>query len=118
MKFTRVDPDFHHPALRLASDSGIWNIGLWRGSDGLRLRMGKSGRRPDTIDVCLGPDPTHYPGIVISVVSRVETLPESATSTEIDALFPWRGSRPDLSIHLPDLLMGSPELGPPVIYDF
>lgn len=104
MKFTRVDPDSHHPVLRLASESETWSVGLWRGAEGLRLRMGLSGRRPDTIDVCLGPDPATYPQIVIAVVTLVESLPESASATEIDALFPWRGVRPDPGTHFPELL--------------
>jgi hypothetical protein len=37
----------------------------------------------------------------------LEQLPESATGKEIDALFPWAGTRPDPTVHLGELLKSS-----------
>ena len=104
MIFRRVEPSPEYCSLRLLSDEGLWELGLCAYRSGTRLRMGRSGRPPSVLDLCLGSDTEIYFPVIVAVVERLESLPESAAAAEIDALFPWAGTRPDLNIHLPLLL--------------
>lgn len=90
--------------MRMLSVDGLWEFGLQLKPTGLRLRMGKAGRPPKVLDMCLGRDESVYAPITLAILERLDSLPESCSEQEIDALFPWAGSRPDLNIHLPLLL--------------
>jgi hypothetical protein len=52
----------------------------------------------------MGHDSRIYLPVLLSVLLYLKELPESGSPEEIDALFPWSGTRPDLSIHLEPLL--------------
>ena len=104
MKFRRVDPDERYRFLRLASEGGKWELGMSPYTHGMRIRMGPSARPPHTIDFCMGRDPGLFPEILTAILNHLDPVPESATSAEIDALFPWQGTRPDMNRHLPMLL--------------
>jgi len=69
--------------------------------------MGLTGRPPSVIDFCLGYETEIYSPVLLAVMKLLEQLPESATSKEIDALFPWAGTRPDQTLHLGELLKSS-----------
>ena len=99
MIFERVDPSFEYQALRLLSEREVWEIGLNPYHAGTRLRMGLCGRPPSVLDFCLGYETRIYYPILMAVLQRLKALPE------IDALFPWAGTRPDLNIHLEPLLL-------------
>ncbi len=101
--------------MRFLSDGGRWELGLSPYQYGMRLRMGISGRPPSLIDFCLGHDTRIYSPALLAVMKLLEPVPESSAAKEIDSLFPWAGTRPDLSIHLGALLkgMGSEGIEPP-----
>jgi hypothetical protein len=71
--------------------------------------MGLSDRPPSVIDFCLGHDTPIYFPVLLAVMKLLESLPESASAEEIDALFPWAGTRPDPAFDVPRLL-ASPSL--------
>ncbi len=104
----RVEPNRDYLSLRLLSDTGRWELGLSPYQYGVRIRMGLTGRPPSVIDICLGYDTTLYSPVLLAVMQRLEAIPESATAQQIDALFPWAGTRPDPAIHLQSLLSGHP----------
>jgi hypothetical protein len=104
MNFHRTEPNNHYRALRLLSEMGNWELGLSFYNSGTRLRMGIAGRPPSVMDFCLGHDPRIFSLLIIAVLDRLETLPESSSAAAIDALFPWAGTRPDLTLHLKHLL--------------
>lgn len=104
MNFHRAEPNSHFRALRLVSEDGRWELGMNPYSHGMRLRMGSSGMPPQVIDFCMGRDESLFPKVLVAVVKRLEHLSENITPEEIDAAFPWAGTRPDLSVHLGDLL--------------
>lgn len=104
MKFQRAEPTAHYRALCLISESGVWELGLCPYSHGMRLRMGRRGRPPSVLDFCLGHDVTLVLPVLSAVMRRLDPLAETATNREIDAVFPWAGTRPDLAVHLEDLL--------------
>ena len=104
MIFERVDLSSEYQALRFLSETGVWELGLNPYHAGTRLRMGLVGRPPSVIDCCLGYETRIYYSALLAVLERLKALPESATAKEIDALFPWAGTRPDLNIHLEPLL--------------
>jgi len=69
--------------------------------------MGPTARPPSVIDFCLGYDTSIYSQVLLAVMQRLEGLDESTTVQEIDALFPWAGTRPDPAMHLKALLAGT-----------
>lgn len=104
MIFRRTEPNRDYLSLRFLSDTGRWELGLSPYQHGVRLRMGLAGRPPSVIDFCLGHDTAIYSPALLAVMKLLESLPEAASASEIDALFPWAGTRPDPSIHLKTLL--------------
>ncbi len=116
MNFRRVDPTPEYRSLHLLSEEGQWELGLCAYHSGMRLRMGLSGRPPSVLDLCLGHDTEIYSPVLLAVIENLTTLPESASASEIDAIFPWAGTRPSLNIHLNLLLkkrVGSEGIEPP-----
>jgi len=109
MIFRRAEPTGHYDAMRLVSAEGIWEFGLSLRPTGTRLRMGRRGRPPSVLDFCMGTDATIYAEIFQAVLRRLELLPETALAAEIDAAFPWAGTRPDLTVHLQPLCAGAGE---------
>lgn len=103
MTFLRTDPNTNYRALRLLSGRGQWELGLSPYSHGMRLRMGINGRPPQVMDFCLGTDGSIYPKVLMAVLQRLESIPESSAPESIDAIFPWAGTRP-LAHHLDELL--------------
>jgi len=102
--FRRADPNAEFRLLRLVSLEGRWELGLSSYQSGTRLRMGPAGRPPGVMDFCLGHDCRMPAPVLLAVVRRLEEISEDATASEIDALFPWAGTRPDLNTHLKPLL--------------
>jgi hypothetical protein len=103
MNFRRAEPDGNFRTLRLVSESGRWELGLSPYSQGMRLRMGLAGRPPQVMDFCLGRDVLLFPKVLVAVLRRLEPLEESASPHEVDAVFPWAGTRPDMAVHLEKL---------------
>ncbi len=104
MTFHRAEPDQHYRNLRLISAEGRWVLGLALYASGLRLRMGRIGLPPSVLDFCLGTEPSIYAPVLQAVLLRLEPLAENITPDEIDDVFPWAGTRPDLALHLEPLL--------------
>lgn len=104
MTFRRADPNVEFRLLRLVSLEGRWELGFSQYQSGTRLRMGLAGRPPGVMDFCLGHDSRIPAPVLLAVIRRLEEVGEEVTAGEIDALFPWAGTRPDLQIHLKPLL--------------
>ena len=66
--------------------------------------MSNASFKPSLIDFCLGYETGIYSPVLLAVMKLLEQLPESATAEEIDALFPWAGTRPDPAVHVGELL--------------
>jgi hypothetical protein len=107
MTFRRIDPSAEYRTLRLRSEGGKWELGMSPYSHGMRMRMGYADRPPRVIDFCMGRDAALFPEILTAILRRLDALPEDATAAEIDAAFPWHGTRPDMAVHLRELL-GTP----------
>lgn len=104
MIFQRAEPNREYRSLRFLSETGRWELGLSPYQSGVRLRMGFSGRPPSVLDFCLGHDARLYSPVLLAVLRRLEPLAESSAPHELDAVFPWAGTRPDLNMHLPALV--------------
>lgn len=102
--FRRIEPSPNYRALRFQSDTGRWELGLSPYQHGIRVRMGLAGRPPSLMDFCLGHETPLYSPTLLAIMELLRSLPESASADEIDALFPWAGTRPDPTIHLTLLL--------------
>ncbi len=110
MKFHRITSNTHFRALRLLSEAGRWELGMSPYSHGMRLRMGLTGRPPRVMDFCMGRDEALFPRVLVAVLKRLEPLDENTLPDGIDSVFPWSGKRPDLAVHLADLLDPGPSL--------
>ena len=73
----------------------------------MRLRMGLAGRPPSVLDFCLGHNADLYSPVLLAVIGRLEAVAESASAREVDAVFPWAETRPDLNVHL-EVLVAKP----------
>ncbi len=104
MIFRRVEPNEHYRNLRLTSEGGTWDLGLNAYASGMRVRMGVNNKPPKVLDFCIGHDATLFAPALTSVLKRLEPLEENISPKEIDAEFPWAGTRPDMAIHLDALL--------------
>jgi hypothetical protein len=104
MNFHRAEPNGNFRALRLLSEGGRWELGLSPYSHGMRLRMGLAGRLPQLMDFCLGRDVSLFPKVLLAVLRRLEPIDEPSPPETIDAAFPWAGTRPDMALHLAELL--------------
>ncbi len=104
MNFRRVDPNGHYRSIRLLSDGGRWELGLSHYQHGMRLRMGLAGRPPQVMDFCLGRDGVLFSKVLVAMLGRLDSVDEMAAPDEVDALFPWVRTRPDLAVHLAELL--------------
>ncbi len=104
MTFHHVAANNHFRALRLLSEGGRWELGLSPYHHGMRLRMGLTGRLPQVMDFCLGRNEELFPKVLVAILRRLESLDELATPREVDAAFPWAGTRPDLALHLAGIL--------------
>lgn len=104
MIFTSSQPNGHYRVCRLISAGGKWEIGISLYATGARLRMGRAGRPPAVLDFCMGRGAEYYAPIFCAVLGRLERLSEFSSEKEVDAMFPWAGTRPDLALHLELLL--------------
>lgn len=104
MTFLRAEPTKEFRSLRLVSREGRWELGLSPYQGGTRLRMGLAGRPPAVMDFCLGHDSRIITPVLVAVVGLLRDVEETASPKEVDAVFPWAGTRPDLQIHLKPLL--------------
>jgi hypothetical protein len=104
MTFHREEPNFQYRALRLVSEQGRWELGFSPYHQGCRLRMGPRGLPPSVLDLCLGHDPKCWARALVLALKTLDDIPEGATSQEIDAAFPWSGTRPDLRLHWPEVV--------------
>lgn len=104
MTFKRATPNSHYRELRLISEGGQWELGMSDYSQGMRLRMGHAGHPPRLMDFCMGRDASLFPQVLVAVLLRLDQLDEAVLPEEIDAMFPWAGTRPNLAIHLSELL--------------
>ena len=114
MTFSPIEPNAHYRVCRLVSGGGRWEIGISLYATGARLRMGRAGRPPSVLDFCMGRDAGYYAPIFLAVIRHLEALEEGVTAAEIDAVFPWAGTRPDLAVHLQPLLDGAKMTGRPL----
>lgn len=112
MKFRRGAPNNNFRVLRLLSETGCWELGMSLYGQGMRLRMGRAGHPPRLMDFCMGRDGALYPRILVAVLERLEPLEENSPPDRIDSAFPWSGTRPDMAVHLSELLHGDTEFTP------
>ena len=103
MTFHHATPNNHFRALRLLSEGGRWELGLSPYHHGMRLRMGLTGRPPQVMDFCLGRDEALFAKVLVAVLGRLENLDETSTPRDVDAAFPWAGTRPNLAVHLAEI---------------
>ena len=101
--FRRTGPSAEYRSLRLLSETDVWELGLSPYVHGMRLRMGRFGRRPSVFDMCCGHDPLLAARALAAVLGILKDLPESCPAKAVDACFPWAGTRPDLAVHGPAL---------------
>lgn len=88
MKFTRAEPTENYPKLRMVSEDGAYEVGLYPVMFGVRIRAGRSNSPVCDIDYCAGADPLFQVLLLAAVVDILESLPDGTPSSEIQNMMP------------------------------
>jgi hypothetical protein len=88
MKFHRVQTEPNYDRLKLVSEGGEWELGLWRVMFGVRVRFGLAGAGGVELDYCAGADPMFQLELLNAVHIILQEVPESVTCGEIQRMFP------------------------------
>jgi hypothetical protein len=94
MKFTRAEPSPNYPICRLISETGKWELGLVPMLFGVRVRAGLNGAEWCDIDYCAGADQAFQVELLITVLTILESFPESITSSELYKRMPGFKRKP------------------------
>jgi hypothetical protein len=88
MKFRRapVEPNFDR--LKLVSEGGEWELGLWSVMFGARVRFGRTGACGVELDYCAGDDPLFQLELLNAVHIILQEVPETVTESQLRHIFP------------------------------
>ena len=88
MKFTLSHTTEGLDVLREVSESGRWELGVWRVLYGYRIRAGVVDNGVFAVDYCTGSDMNHVSEVLGLVRVILSSLPEDVEGDEVHALMP------------------------------
>lgn len=88
MKFHRVPTEPNFDRLKLVSEGGEWELGLWSVMFGVRVRFGRTGACGVELDYCAGADPLFQMELLNAVHIILQEIPETVTESELRRIFP------------------------------
>lgn len=95
MIFTAVESDPETGYIKTwASENNVWEIGIYPVMFGVRVRAGKVGCQGLDIDYCAGTDPVFLGQLLTTVMTILETFPESLNSQELHTILPMYNKKP------------------------
>lgn len=94
MKFTRAEPTGNFPKLRMVSEDGAYEVGLYPVLFGVRIRAGRVNSPVCDIDYCAGADQLFQVMLLGTVVAILESLPNGTPSSEIRRMMPGFERKP------------------------
>lgn len=87
MKFSSADPT-DDLVVRLVSETGRWQVGVYPVLFGFRVRAGLTGTCWYALDYCAADNEIFLMQLLIAVVTILESYPEDVTEQQISADFP------------------------------
>jgi len=94
MKFKIAQKTEQFDALRLVSEGGIWELGLWSVMFGRRIRLGKVGEGCVNLDYCAGDNLLFQLEVLNAVRCILLDVPEDVDVWAIENLFPGYEIKP------------------------
>lgn len=95
MRFTAVESSPETGYTKTwASENNVWEIGIYPVLFGVRVRGGRVGCQGLDIDYCAGNDPVFLSQLLTTVMSILESFPETLTSQELHTLLPGYEKKP------------------------
>lgn len=88
MTFKRIQPCPNYDLLKLQSEGGRWELGLWRVMFGVRVRLGRTGFPYCSLDYCAGADPLFQIELLNAVHIILREVPETISERDLENLFP------------------------------
>jgi hypothetical protein len=88
MKFRRAPTEPNFDRLKLVSEGGEWELGLWSVMFGVRLRFGRTGSCGVELDYCAGADTMFQLELLNAVHIILQEVPETVTESELHRMFP------------------------------
>lgn len=88
MRFKLAPTEPNYDRLKLVSNGGIWELGLWSVMFGVRVRMGRAGLFYVNLDYCAGSDPLFQMELLNAVHIILQEVPESISDRDLEDMFP------------------------------
>lgn len=88
MKFRRAPTEPNFDRLKLVSESGEWELGLWSVMFGVRVRFGRTDSMDIELDYCAGANPLFQMELLNAVHIILQEIPETVTVRELRDIFP------------------------------
>lgn len=88
MKFKMAKPEPNFDRLKLVSEGGIWELGLWSVMFGVRLRLGRTGAGGVNLDYCAGANQLFQMELLNAVHIILQEVPETISERDLEAMFP------------------------------
>lgn len=85
-KFAPTEPNFDK--LKLVSEEGGWELGLWSVMFGVRVRFGRTGGCGVELDYCAGADELFQWELLNAIHIILLEVPESVSNCELRRMFP------------------------------
>jgi hypothetical protein len=94
MKFKMAEREPNYDRLKLVSEGGIWELGLWSVMFGVRVRMGRAGLFYVNLDYCAGADAQFQMELLNAVHIILQEVPESISDRDLEDMFPQFDIKP------------------------
>jgi hypothetical protein len=88
MKFKMAEREPNYDRLKLVSEGGIWELGLWSVMFGVRVRMGRAGLFYVNLDYCAGADSLFQMELLNAIHIILLEVPESIRDHDLEGMFP------------------------------
>lgn len=88
MKFKIAPTEPNFDRLKLVSEGGNWELGLWSVMFGVRVRLGRAGQFYVSLDYCAGADPMFQLELLNAVHIILQEVPESISDRDLEDMFP------------------------------
>lgn len=88
MRFRLAPTEPNFDLIKLVSEGGEWELGLWSVMFGVRLRFGRTGAMSVELDYCAGADEIFQLELLNAIHIILQEVPETVTDGELQRMFP------------------------------
>jgi hypothetical protein len=94
MRFKLAPREPNYDRLKLVSENGRWELGLWSVMFGVRVRCGLTGECGVSLDYCAGADPLFQMELLNAIHIILQEVPEDISVADFEDMFPQWAVRP------------------------